>query len=182
MESKAKTEDVALPEGIACRIDNGTVHIKGANGELSRRFPDRNVKLSIEGNKIVLNFRKYSKKEKKTSGTIRSHIKNMIKGITTGHTYALKICSGHFPMTVTHTGKELTVKNFLGERVARKMEVKGDVKIKIAGSDITIEGVNKELVSQCAASIEQLTRRANFDRRIFQDGIYLISKDGKPVK
>ena len=62
------------------------------------------------------------------------------------------------------------------------MGIKGDVKINITGTEVVIEGINKEDVSQCAASIEQLTRRANFDRRIFQDGIYLISKDGKNVK
>ena len=29
--------------------------------------------------------------------------------------------------------------------------------------------------------IEQLTKRSNFDRRVFQDGIYIVNKDGKQI-
>ena len=182
MEQKQKIEEIALLSGTTCTVSNGMVTIRGPKGELSRRFPDRNVKISTEPEKVVLTFKRFTKKEKKTSGTIRSHIRNMLRGATNGHSYILKICSGHFPMTVTVSGKDLTVKNFLGERVPRKMEIKGDVKVKISGTEIIAEGTDKEAVSQFAAGLEQLTRRANFDRRIFQDGIYLISKDGKLVR
>jgi large subunit ribosomal protein L6 len=45
-----------------------------------------------------------------------------------------------------------------------------------------VEGIDKELTSQTAALIEKLTRRPGFDKRIFQDGIFMIEKDGKPLK
>ena len=47
---------------------------------------------------------------------------------------------------------------------------------------IEVEGTDKELTSQQAASIEQLTRRPGYDKRVFQDGIYIIEKDGKRIK
>ena len=181
-ESKGFKEEIELPEKTSCSIEGKLVRIKGENGQVERKFPDPIARITLEEGKIVLTTEKHSKKEKKMLGSIKSHIKNMIKGVNSGHAYILKICSGHFPMNVSATGKEFIVKNFLGERVPRKMEIKGEIKIKVAGNDIYVEGINKEQVSQCAASIEQLTRRANFDRRIFQDGIYLISKDGKNVR
>lgn len=179
---KEYSEEIMLPEGTGARADGKTLYIKGAKGELSRKFPDPNVEIGIEENKIMLAFRRDTKKERKIKGSIKAHIRNMIRGTSELHAYRLKICSGHFPMNVAVSGKEFIVKNFLGERTPRKMPIRGELKISVAGNEITIEGISKEEVSQCAASIEQLTRRQNFDRRVFQDGIYIISKDGKLVK
>ena len=53
--------------------------------------------------------------------------------------------------------------------------------MKINAPEIVVEGINKELTSQTAASIEQMTRRPGFDKRIFQDGIYITEKDGKKI-
>ena len=44
------------------------------------------------------------------------------------------------------------------------------------GNLIYVESCDKELAGQVAADIEQTTRRPGFDRRIFQDGIYIIEK------
>jgi len=55
------------------------------------------------------------------------------------------------------------------------------VKVSVDGHFVIVEGVNKEKTGQTAALIEKLTRRAAFDKRVFQDGIYIIEKDGKPV-
>ena len=55
------------------------------------------------------------------------------------------------------------------------------MKLKVNKEEIVVSGIDKEKVSQAAASIETLTRRQGFDRRRFQDGIYIISKDGKKL-
>jgi len=48
----------------------------------------------------------------------------MIRGVTEGYTYKLKICSGHFPMNVSLKGDVLEIKNFIGESVPRKLKIK----------------------------------------------------------
>ena len=105
----------------------------------------------------------------------------MIKGSNEGHVYELKICSGHFPMNVSIQGKELVVKNFIGEKFPRRLKIQEGVIVKIEGEKITVEHTSKEIAGQSAANIEQLTRRPNFDSRIFQDGIYITVKDGKQI-
>ena len=84
-------------------------------------------------------------------------------------------------MNVSVKGLKLVVKNFIGEAVPRTLLFKEGATVKVEGDIIIVTGINKEIVAQAAASVEQLTRRVGFDRRIFQDGIYIVEKDGKSL-
>jgi len=169
---------VDIPEGVEVNLDTLKIKIKGPKGEIERRIFYPGLKVKKEGSSIILESNKVSKKEKMFLKTTEAHIKNMIYGVTEGFTYALKICSGHFPMTVIHEGKHIIIKNFLGERVPRTAEVLEGVNIEIKKDIIELSGCNKELVGQSAANIERSTRITNRDRRRFQDGIYITEKAG----
>ena len=53
--------------------------------------------------------------------------------------------------------------------------------MKVKGQEIIVEGIDKEATGQTAANIEQATRITKWDRRVFQDGIYIVEKAGKPI-
>jgi large subunit ribosomal protein L6 len=157
------------------------ITIKGAKGENKRKLFDPKVKIEKKGNSIFVYALNATKKEKKMVRTFGAHIKNMVKGANERFVYKLKVCSGHFPMTVTVTKNEFSVKNFLGESIPRIIKLKQGVDVKLEGDIVTVESTDKELAGQTAADIEQLTRITNRDRRIFQDGIWLIEKFGKLI-
>ncbi len=50
------------------------------------------------------------------------------------------------------------------------MEIKGK------GEEIVVSGIDKVLVGQTAANLEQTTRIKGYDPKVFQDGIYLVEK------
>ena len=175
-------EKLELVEGVTVTVDKNTITLKGEKGEVSRRFIEPSIIISVEDNSIKFDIKKYTKSEKTLLGTYKSHLKNIMKGVIEGHEYRLKICSGHFPMNVSFNNNIFQVKNFLGEKIPRKLEISKEVQLVVEGDSVTINGINKELVAQTAASIEQLTRRSNFDKRVFQDGIYIVIKDGKEIK
>jgi len=110
-------------------------------------------------------------------GTIRSHITNMIKGVNEGFTYHMKIVYAHFPMTVKVAGNKVIIENFLGERYPRNAKIVGSSKVKVKGDQVTITGIDKEDVGQTMANLEQATKIKGRDPRVFQDGIYLTSKN-----
>ena len=62
------------------------------------------------------------------------------------------------------------------------MKIKEGVKVAVEGDKVKVEGTDKELVGQTAANIETLTKIKGRDRRIFQDGIFIINKGGKELK
>lgn len=175
--------NIVLPEGILASVENNIINVKGPKGEIKKNMADKDINISVKDNKINLAAgKKSSKREKMRLGSFKSHIKNMIRGVSEGYVYKLKICSGHFPMSVSISGNEFIIQNFLGEKIPRKFRVKEGAKIKIEGDEITVEGIDKDIVAQTAGRIEQSTRITNRDRRVFQDGIYIIHKTGKHVK
>lgn len=175
-------EKLRIPEDVEIILDHHTIKVKGPKGENQRKLLHPKVKISNHNGFIILESKKPTKREKKVVNTFKAHIKNMIKGVRHKFIYKIKICSGHFPINVSTEGHFLIIKNFFGEKKDRKTKIIEGVDVKINGDIISIEGVDKEKVGQTAANIEQCTRRCGFDRRIYQDGCWIIEKDGKKQK
>jgi large subunit ribosomal protein L6 len=116
------------------------------------------------------------KKEESLVGTINSHIKNMITGVTKGFTYKVKIVFSHFPISAKLKDKTVLIENFTGERSPRKAKIMGNVQVKILSEDIIVQGMDLEEVSHTAANIEQATKVKRKDPRIFLDGLYVYEK------
>ncbi|MBU0980678.1 MAG: 50S ribosomal protein L6 [Nanoarchaeota archaeon] len=170
-------ERIELPEGVSVTAESGMLTVKGQLGELKKSL--QGVKAKVEGKEMILSCLKTTKREKKLLGTISAHVRNMISGVMEQQTYRLKICSGHFPMNVAVQKEEVMIKNFLGEKIPRTVKVKQGTEVKVDGEFVVVTSPDKELAGQMAASIQQITRRPGFDRRIFQDGIYIIERPGK---
>ncbi|WP_297477442.1 50S ribosomal protein L6 [Thermococcus sp.] len=175
-------EEVEIPEGVEVTVENNVVKVKGPKGELEREFSYPGVKIFTEDGKVVV-FKEFPRKRDiAIARTFKAHIANMIKGVTEGFTYKLKAVYSHFPMTVKVQGDEVLIENFLGEKNPRRAKILPGVTVKVRGQEVIVEGIDKEAVGQTAANIEQATRITKWDRRVFQDGVYIVEKAGKPIK
>jgi large subunit ribosomal protein L6 len=172
---------VEVPEGIAIDVTKNEIKVKGSKAELTREYPWQYLSIQRKDSGVTITPSKNTAKLKAIVGSFAAHIHNMIKGVQEPFIYKLKICSSHFPMTVKIQGNEVQVVNFLGEKKPRKANIASGVKVKVEGDIITVEGNDIELAGQTAAKIEQLTRISKRDRRIFQDGVFIIEKAGKSV-
>jgi len=167
---------VEIPEGVDGTLEGRIVTIKGEKGELVRDFSHAPITIQLDGKTVTVQASWPRKKEAALVGTVRSHIQNMIKGVTTGFTYKLKIVFSHFPITVKIKEKALTIENFTGERNPRKAKIMGETKVTVKGDDVIVQGINLEDVSQTAANIQNATKIRNKDPRVFLDGIYVYEK------
>lgn len=174
-------QKIEIPEGVEVNVDGTLVNIKGSQGENKRGFNIKKIKMEKTENEIKIECKNASKKEKKLMNSMTTHIKNMIQGVQEKFEYKLKICNSHFPMKVDVKGKEVEVKNFLGEKIPRIVQIPENVEVKIDGDIISVSSVNKEFAGQGAANFEKATRVPSKDRRIFQDGIFIINKAGREI-
>lgn len=174
-------ETLELPQGVTVVLESGGLRVKGPKGEVVRRMVARGVAMKVDGQKLVFKATKATKREKAMLYTFVAHVKNMVRGVQQPWVYTLKVCSGHFPMTVAVTGATFAIKNFLGEKVPRTCAVPQGVEVKVAGQEITVTSVDRELAGQAAGRLELLTFKPNKDQRTFQDGIYITQKPEKEL-
>lgn len=170
---------VELPAEVSASLKEGVLSVKGPKGETAKKLGAPSIKITVEGNQILMKADDGSKRQKRIMNTFKAHIKNMMAGVQKPHQYRLKICSGHFPMNVSISGDQLLVKNFLGEKSPRTLKLKKGVAVKVEGDVLVVESSDKDLAGQMASDIELLTAKRNRDLRVFQDGIYMIEKAGK---
>jgi large subunit ribosomal protein L6 len=169
--------EVNVPQGVTVTLSGATLTVKGQKGQVSRELRFPGIRMASSDGKITVEAAKVDKQTKATVGTFASHIRNMIKGVTEGYEYNMKIVYAHFPIQVKIEGKDkVSIGNFLGERKPRYASIMGETKVNVAGDKVTVSGNNKEHVGQTAANIEQACKIRNRDPRVFQDGVYIINK------
>jgi large subunit ribosomal protein L6 len=168
---------IEVPDDVTLNVVGKTISVKGAKGNLTRDFSYATVAIEGQGKNLVISAKWPRKKETALVGTIYSHINNMITGVTKGYSYKMKIVFSHFPISVKLQGKSVLIENFTGERRPRKVDILGDVKVKIDPEDLILQGTNLEDVSQTAANIEQSTKVRKKDPRVFLDGIYTYERN-----
>lgn len=168
-----------IPEGIDIDIKGKRITVSGKLGKLEKEFKYFfDIGIVKEDNKLVVSSPSDERKVKAMIGTIISHTKNLIHGVTSGYNYKMKAVYTHFPMTVKIEGNRIVISNFLGERTNRVAKILDGVKVDINDQDLTISGIDLEKVSQTAANIETATKITKKDRRIFQDMIAITKGKG----
>ena len=171
-------KELIIPDNVTVEIDNKTVKVTGSKGTIQKQFKYfYDIIITKKGNKLLVTSKSDKKKVRAMIGTIIAHVKNMIKGVTEGYTYRMKIVYSHFPVSIKIEGDKFLINNFLGEKMPRVAKIVGDTKIEVKGQDIVLTGPNKEDVGQTCANIEQACRITKYDRRVFMDGIYPVSKE-----
>jgi large subunit ribosomal protein L6 len=170
---------IAVPEGVTVTREDDVVTVRGPKGELSRSFAHPRVIVEAREGEVAVWCEYPRVKEKAMVGTFTAHVNNMIKGVTTGFSYGLKVVYSHFPMKVTAKGDRVEINNYMGGHAVRSAKVVGKCKVTVSGADVTVEGISIEDCGQTAANIERATSRTGFDKRTFQDGIYIVHKSHK---
>jgi len=179
-------QEIEIPEGVEVTIEGTLFKIKGAEGENQREFKIGKIDMEKKGEKIIIGTKKASKKEKKMINTTVAHMRNMIRGVQEKFEYELKGCYSHFPFTIELEENGATIKNFLGEKIPRKVKFSQEVEVEV-GKDsnkkipISVKSIDRELAGQTAANFEMATKVRNKDRRVFQDGIFIVNKAGKEI-
>ncbi len=168
---------VEIPENVQLTLEGRKITVQGPKGKIIKDFTHTKLNMSAEGGKLKLSIENPRRTEAALVGTISTHVKNMIKGVTQGWVYKMKIVFVHFPTAVKVVGKEVHIENFVGERKGRVADIVGDTKVTIKQDDVILEGIDIDEVSQTAANIQTRAKIRNKDLRKFLDGIYVYSRE-----
>lgn len=161
--------EVQVPEGAQLSVTGRKVSVKGKLGALEREFTGSEISLKLEGKSLQV-----SSPSNAVEGTVASHVRNMLHGVLNGFEKKMVIRFAHFPMSLETKGRDVLIKNFLGEKKPRKAKLVGSTKVEVKGQDVKVSGPDKEAVGQTAANIRTATKIKKKDGRVFQDGIFIV--------
>lgn len=144
--SRVGKKPIIIPEKTEVTFDGRTMVVKGALGSVSRVFrPDITIEVK-EGAVIVGAGRPDAFP---LWGTYASHIRNMIKGVSTAYTKKLIVEGIGFKSDVK--GKELVMS--LGFSHPVKVAIPDGLTVTADKNLITVTGVDKELVGRFTAEV-----------------------------
>jgi large subunit ribosomal protein L9e len=158
MRSIQNEETLEIPEGVKVTIKSRIIHVTGPRGELSKNLQHISMIMRVVSpTKITFKVYHGDRKGNACLRTVRSLINNMITGVTKGFRYKMRYVYAHFPINVNFLddGKVVEIRNFLGEKVVRKVPMLEGVTVdhsKGQKDELVLEGNSLENVSQSAAS------------------------------
>jgi large subunit ribosomal protein L6 len=171
---------IVLAEGVTASVAENVITLAKESETICREFVHPRVSATITSESIEVFCDLPRRKDRALAGTWAAHLRNMNRGLSEGFEYRLKAVYSHFPMTLKVEGDTLTITNLFGERVPRRAALPwspADVTVKIENkTEVIVTGADREKVGQTSANIERACRIRRRDRRVFQDGVYIVSK------
>ena len=142
---------IKIPEEVDISLAKNSLKVKGPKGEISRLIPNE-VGITLKDGKVFVNKLMDTKLAKSLEGTISSHVKNMIVGVTNGWSKILELVGAGFRSEKKDRDLVLSV-GFSHPVILIAPE---GINFKIDKTLITVKGIDKELVGKISAIIRDV--------------------------
>ncbi|MBE9509317.1 MAG: 50S ribosomal protein L6 [Bacteroidetes bacterium] len=144
---------IQLPEGVTVTMNNNVIVVKGPLGELHQEI-NKDIKVKIEENHVVLERSTDQKRHKAMHGLYRSLVFNMVTGVSEGYTIQQELVGVGFKAESKGQRLELNLGYSHDIYIELPPEVKVEAKTERRKNPvITLKSHDKQLIGQVAAKI-----------------------------
>jgi large subunit ribosomal protein L6 len=174
--SRIGKKPVPVPAGVTASVTGQMVKVKGAKGELSFAVPD-DVSVALDNGAIAVTPRTTSKRARAMWGMSRSRVANLVTGVTAGYEKKLEITGVGYKAAAQ--GKVLKLS--LGYSHDIDYAVPEGITIATPKpTEITIAGIDKQMVGQTAAEIRDYRGPEPYKGKgVRYAGEFIFRKEGK---
>lgn len=178
--SRIGRSPIAIPDGVEIKKDGNTVTVKGPLGELTRTL-NSEIDMVIEDKQILMTRPSDDRTDRALHGLNRSLLANMVKGVSAGFAKVLEIQGVGYRATPKGNDIELALGYSHTITVVPEPGISFEVGQK--QNEITVKGIDVELVGQTAAYIRSLRKPEPYKGKgIRYQGEYVRRKAGKAAK
>lgn len=147
--SRIGKRPIPLPSNVTVTIEGQTVAVKGPKGELSRVLPT-GVVVEHQDTSIQVNRVSDSRTARERHGLCRTLVFNMVEGVSQGYTKRLEIQGVGYRAQLQGTKLVLS----MGFSHPVEMDPPSGIQFGVENNtNVTITGIDKELVGNTAARI-----------------------------
>jgi large subunit ribosomal protein L6 len=178
--SRVGKNPVTIPAGVEAQVNGQTVKVKGKLGETSLVVhEDVIVELAeVDGKKVVrLQPKSKGGMAQKIWPTMRVLVKNMMVGVSEGYTKKMEIKGVGYRANLQGTDLVLA----LGFSHEIRYKIPAGIKVAVAEqTQLTVTGIDKQLVGQVAANIRGYKPPEPYKGKgIRYTDEYVLRKEGK---
>ena len=151
--SRIGKKPINVPEDVEIKIDKDNIIVKGKLGELSQKFDNTSVKLSMEDNRLTVIPVLNSNENRAKYGLYRSLINNMVIGVSNGFSKTLKIVGVGFRVSKKGNSLEILA-GYSNPVIVNPLQgITFDVP---DNTTIVVRGIDKQVVGEMAAKIRSI--------------------------
>ncbi|MBB5720754.1 large subunit ribosomal protein L6 [Loktanella ponticola] len=167
---------VELASGVSASVSGQTIEVKGPKGTRSFKATD-DVTITVDGQTVSVTPRGKSKRARQQWGMTRTMVANLATGVTEGFKKQLEINGVGYRATMQGN----TLKLALGYSHDVNFEVPEGVTVTAPKqTEITVEGIDQQLVGQVAANIRAWRKPEPYKGKgIKYKDEYIFRKEGK---
>ena len=172
--SRIGNRKIEIPAGVTVSEENRIITVKGPKGELTTKLAD-NIDVKVEEN--TLEVVRANDLYKPMHGTINALINNMIVWVTKKKKKQLEIVGVGYRFA--QKGNVLVINAGYSHPV--EMQVPNGLTIELpSNTELTIKGINKELVGEFAANVRKVRQPEPYKGKgIRYKDEHIIRKEGK---
>ncbi len=175
--SRIGNKIIKLPDGVTLNINNSAVDIKGPKGSINVPFHNE-MKVENENGSITVIRPSDSRKHRSLHGTVRQLIFNGVQGVSEGFAKELELIGVGYQANMQ--GKYLVLQ--LGFSHDIYFEPPDGIDVKTNRTEITVSGINKQLVGEVSAKIRSFRKPEPYKGKgVRYKDEYVRSKQGKTV-
>jgi large subunit ribosomal protein L6 len=138
-----------VPSGVEVKVLDQGVQVKGPKGTLSTQLPSE-IEIELEDSQIVFKRPDDSKTSRSLHGLARALCANLVTGVTEGFKKGLEIQGVGYRASVSGN----TLNLLLGFSHPVEMPIPKGLSVAVEnGTNLVVEGMDKQLVGQFAANI-----------------------------
>jgi large subunit ribosomal protein L6 len=146
---------VEIPAKTKVEVKGQLVHVEGPKGKLEWTVPSP-IKVAVKDGRVVATTNQLDRVGKSRWGLSRSLIANMVRGVNEGYIKKLLVEGVGFRASVQGTTLNLSI----GYSHPIAFAIPKGIKVSVADTsdkkpEITIEGVDKQMVGEVAARIRR---------------------------
>jgi large subunit ribosomal protein L6 len=170
---------VQIPDNINIEISSDRIKVRGPKGELEHSLP-KEISVVKKGNILSIQRNSDSKRAKELHGLSRSLISNLIEGVNTGFEKRLKMVGVGFKAQIADT--KLVLNTGFSHPV--EIEPVTGIEFKVEkNTQITVSGIDKELVGRVASKIRAVKKPEPYKGKgIMYEDEKIRRKAGKTLK
>merc|ERR1712118_299116 len=146
---------IKVPKDCKVTVKSRKIEVSGKHGVLKRDFSHLPVDIAaVNGGKEIEVAMWFGQtKQLAAMRTVCSHIDNCFSGVQSKFQYTMRLVYAHFPINanITNGGKTVEIRNFLGEKIVRTVNM-------LPGVTIAKEATIKDQLNLTGADIDLVSR------------------------